>query len=137
MKKAIIISALALCACNTAPTLTYQQQVSLACGAAQGEIAILQGDGVFTGGAEDTLTGVIQPKLTTVCTAAASATKPDLQDLVNVGLPALKGIVDGSSLSSDDKNAADAAIDSAVLAANMAISLAASIVVTAPVAASQ
>ena len=53
---ALLLSALA--ACNgTAPTLTYQQQVAIACGAANGEIAILKADGVFTGGAADTLTG--------------------------------------------------------------------------------
>jgi hypothetical protein len=128
--------ALALSACAGAPTLTFAQQVSIACGAANGEIAILKGDGVFTGGAEKTLTETVQPAVDKVCSAGASVAKPDLQSVVNATLPLVKSLVDSSSLSPDKIKAADAAIDTGVLAFNIAISLAPAVTATAPVAAS-
>jgi hypothetical protein len=130
------IVALALSACAGAPALTFAQQVSIACGAANGEIAILKGDGVFTGGAEKTLTETVQPAVDKVCSAGASVAKPDLQSVVNATLPLVKSLVDSSSLSPDKIKAADAAIDTGVLAFNIAISLAPAVTATAPVAAS-
>jgi hypothetical protein len=131
---------LALNACGgTAPALTFQQQVAIACGAANGEIAILQADGVFTGGAADTLTKTIKPAVSKACTAGASVMKPDLQTIVNATLPLVKSLVDSSSLSQDKIRAADAAIDTGVLAFNVAISLAPALAATsasAPAAAS-
>lgn len=127
-KLAVVLAgaaALALSACNgSAPTLTFAQQVSIACGAAKGEIVILQSDGVFTGGAADTLTKKIQPAVDKVCAAGATVTKPDLQSIVNATLPLVKSFVDASSLSPDKIKAADAAIDTGVLAFNIAISMA-------------
>jgi hypothetical protein len=128
--------ALALSACSGAPTLTFANQVAIACGAANGEIAILKGDGVFTGGAEKTLTDTVQPAVDKVCSAGASVVKPDLQSVVNATLPLVKSLVDSSSLSPDKIRAADAAIDTGVLAFNIAISLAPAVTATAPVAAS-
>ncbi|MBB5444678.1 MULTISPECIES: hypothetical protein [unclassified Paraburkholderia] len=136
-----------LAACNgTAPTLTFQQQVAIACGAAQGEIAILTGDGVFTGGAADTLSKTVQPDIDKVCAVGATITKPDLQTIVNATLPLVKSFVDASALAQDKKNVADAAIDSGVLAFNVAINLvpavtattaSATVAASAPVAAGQ
>jgi hypothetical protein len=128
--------ALALSACSGAPTLTFANQVAIACGAANGEIAILKGDGVFTGGAEKTLTDTVQPAVDKVCSAGASVAKPDLQSIVNATLPLIKSLVDSSSLSPDKIKAADAAIDTGMLAFNIAISLAPVVTATAPVAAS-
>ncbi|WP_434715529.1 hypothetical protein [Paraburkholderia sp. A3RO-2L] len=119
----LVMLSLAACA-GTAPTLTFQQQVAIACGAANGEIAILQGDGVFTGGAADTLTKTIQPAVTKACAAGATVATPDLKTIVNTTLPLVKSMVDASSLTRDKKNVADAAIDTAVLAFNVAIGLA-------------
>lgn len=137
---AAALVASALCACNgSAPTLTFSQQVSIACGAANGEIAILKGDGVFTGGAADTLAKTVQPSVDKVCAAGATITSPDLQTVVNTTLPLVKSFVDASSLTQDKKNVADAAIDSGVLAFNIAISMApatSSTAASAPVAAS-
>lgn len=136
----LVASVALLAGCNgSAPTLTFAQQVSIACGAAKGEIAILQGDGVFTGGAADTLTKKVQPAADKACTAGATVTTPDLQTLVNTTLPLVKSLVDSSSLAPDKIKAADAAIDTGVLAFNVAISLAPSATSTAasaPVAAS-
>ncbi|WP_027798223.1 hypothetical protein [Paraburkholderia dilworthii] len=138
-KLAVVLAgavALTLSACAGAPQLTFAQQVSIACGAANGEIAILKGDGVFTGGAQKTLTDTVQPAVDKVCSAGASVTKPDLQSIVNATLPLVKSLVDSSSLSPDKINAADAAIDTGVLAFNIAISLAPAVTATASVAAS-
>ncbi|TAM50245.1 MAG: hypothetical protein EPN57_20720 [Paraburkholderia sp.] len=135
MKKLMLLAAgivaVALSACGgTAPTLTFQQQVAIACGGAKGEIAILQGDGVFTGGAADTLTKTIQPAIGKACSAGATIGKPDLQTLVNATLPLVKSLVDSSSLSPDKIKTADAAIDTGMLAFNVAISLAPSVAAT-------
>lgn len=115
---------LALSACSSAPTLTFADQVKIACGAAQGEFAILTADGVFTGGAADTLNNKIKPAVSEVCAAGATVNTASLQAIVNTTLPLVKSVVDSSVLTQDKKNAANAAIDTAVLAFNMAISLA-------------
>lgn len=126
-----------LSACNSsAPALTFQQQVAIACGAARGEIVILKSDGVFTGGAADTLDKIIQPKVDQVCTAGASVQKPDLQSIVNATLPLVRSLVDSSSLPADKIKAADAAIDTGILAFNVAISLAPAVSATPASAAS-
>jgi hypothetical protein len=119
------VAASVLSACGgTAAALTFPQAVSIACGGMKGELVILQSDGVFTGGAADTLTKKVQPAVDKVCAAGASVTKPDLQTLVNTTLPLVKTFVDASSLSPDKIKIADAAIDSGVLAFNIAISMA-------------
>jgi hypothetical protein len=146
MKKMLLAAGLVasvslLAGCNgSAPTLTFAQQVSIACGAANGEIAILKGDGVFTGGAEKTLTDTVQPAVDKVCAVGATVTNANLQNVVNVTMPLVKSFVDASALPQDKKNAADAAIDTGVLAFNIAISLAPTATATAasaPVAVSQ
>ena len=115
----------ALSACNgSAPTLTFPQAVQIACGAANGELVILKNDGVFTGGAANTLDKTVQPAVDKVCAAGATVTTPDLKTIVNTTLPLVKTFVDASSLPQDKKNVADAAIDSGVLAFNIAISMA-------------
>lgn len=118
------IAASVLAACASAPQLTFQQQVSIACGAAQGEIAILKADNVFTGGAANTLANDVEPAIAKVCTAGATVTDASLQSVVNATLPMVKSLVDASSLPQDKKNAADAAIDTGVLAFNIAIQMA-------------
>ncbi|MBR8234585.1 hypothetical protein K6W26_23235 [Burkholderia sp. AU42008] len=117
----IVASVSILVGCSSAPALTFQQQVAIACGAANGEIAILKADGVFTGGAATMLDDTVQPAIAKVCAVGATITTPDLQTIVNATLPALKALVDASSL--PNKAAADAAIDTAVLAFNVAISM--------------
>lgn len=129
MKKIMLLAAgiaasIVLAACASAPQLTFQQQVSIACGAAQGEIAILKADNVFTGGAASTLANDVEPTVAKVCTAGATVTDANLQTIVNATLPLIKSLVDASSQPQDKKNAAVAAIDTAVLAFNIAINLA-------------
>lgn len=139
MKKMLLAAGLValaflLIGCGSTPTLTFPQQVAIACGAANGEIAILKADGVFTGGAADTLNKTVQPAITKVCAVGATVTSPDLQTIVNSTLPAIKDLIDASSLA--NKSAADAAIDTAILAFNVAISMHQATAVTAPAAAS-
>ncbi|MDN7997363.1 hypothetical protein QZN00_09445 [Burkholderia multivorans] len=117
----IVASALLVVGCGSAPTLTFPQQVAIACGAANGEIAILKADGVFTGGAADTLNDTVQPAIAKVCAVGATVTTLDLQTIVDNTLPAVKALIDASSL--PNKAAADAAIDTAILAFNVAISM--------------
>jgi len=128
MKKIMLLAAgaavAALTACANAPQLTFDQQVAIACGAAQGEISILKADNVFTGGAADTLANDVGPAIAKVCAAGATVTDTSLQSVVNATLPLVKSLVDASSLSQDKKNAADAVIDSGVLAFNIAIKMA-------------
>lgn len=127
MKKLMLLAAgvaapaFLLAGCGTAPSLTFPQQVAIACGAANGEIAILKADGVFTGGAAATLNDTVQPAITKACAVGATVTSPDLQTIVDSTLPAVKTLVDASSL--PNKAAADAAIDMAILAFNVAISM--------------
>ncbi|WP_186263292.1 hypothetical protein [Burkholderia gladioli] len=139
MKKMLLAAGLValaflLIGCGSTPTLTLPQQVAIACGAANGEIAILKADGVFTGGAADTLNKTVQPAITKVCAVGATVTSPDLQTIVNSTLPAIKDLIDASSLA--NKSAADAAIDTAILAFNVAISMHQATATTAPAAAS-
>lgn len=117
----IVASAFLLAGCGTAPSLTFPQQVAIACGAANGEIAILKADGVFTGGAAVTLNDTVQPAITKVCEVGATVTSLDLQTIVDSTLPAVKALINTSSL--PNKAAADAAIDTAILAFNVAISM--------------
>ncbi|VWD15196.1 hypothetical protein [Burkholderia contaminans] len=117
----IVASASILAGCQSAPTLTFSQQVAIACGAANGEIAILKADGIFTGGAAATLDNTVQPAIAKACAVGSTVTSPDLQTIVDSTLPAVKALIDASSL--PNKAAADAAIDTAILAFNVAISM--------------
>lgn len=131
-----------LSACNgTAPTLTLtpQQAVALVCADGKTAINIMVDDGVFTGGALDTLNKKVSPDFDKVCAAGATVTTPNLQNLTNATLPLLKTLVDGSNLQPQQKNDAKAAIDLTTLAINTAIALQPATVPTAasaPVAAS-
>ncbi|MBR8141235.1 hypothetical protein KDW55_02515 [Burkholderia sp. AU19243] len=117
----VVASVSILAGCGAAPSLTFPQQVAIACGAANGEIAILKADGVFTGGAAATLNDTVQPAIAKVCAVGATVTSLDLQTIVDSTLPAVKALIDASSL--PNKAAADAAIDTAILAFNVAISM--------------
>ena len=115
---------LALSACNgSMPTLTFAQQVALACANADTAVQILTDDGVFTGGAQATFTNDVQPALAKVCTAGATVTAPNLKNLANTALPLLKDAVAASGLAPQAKNDANAAIDLVVGAINAAIAL--------------
>lgn len=131
-----IVASFAMVGCKTVPTLTFQQQVSLACADAKTAVQIMTDDGVFTGGALDTLDNKFTPALSKVCAAGVTVTTPNLQALVDTGLPLLKSLVDSSTLAQQYKNDANAAIDVTILAINTAIALQPAPVVTPAPAAS-
>lgn len=140
MKSLMLLAAgfvvLALSACNgSAPTLTPQQAVALVCADGKTAINIMTDDGVFTGGALDTLNKKVSPDFDKVCAAGATVTTPNLQNLTTATLPLLKTLVDGSSLQPQQKNDAKAAIDLTMLAINTAIALQPAAVPTAASAA--
>ncbi|WP_224099662.1 hypothetical protein [Paraburkholderia caribensis] len=107
----------------TAPTLSFQQATALVCADANTAVQIMTDDGVFTGGALNTLNNDFKPALAKVCAAGVTVTKPNLQALVDVGFPLLKTLVAASNLQQQMKNSANAAIDVATLAVNTAIAL--------------
>jgi len=120
-----LVASLALLAgCNgTMPTLSFQQATALVCADANTAVQIMTDDGVFTGGALNTLNNDFKPALEKVCAAGVTVTKPNLQELVDVGLPLLKSLVNASSLKQEAKNSANAAVDVVTLAVNTAIAL--------------
>ncbi|MBE2967890.1 hypothetical protein IMT09_07180 [Burkholderia cepacia] len=116
----IVASVSILAGRSSAPALIFPQQVAIACGAANGEIAILKADGVFTGGAAVTLSDTVQPAIAKVCAVGATVTAPDLQTIVNTTLPAIKALVDASSLQKQGRSGCG---DRYGVAFNVAISM--------------
>lgn len=128
MKKLLAVlaagfAALAIAACGTPSTLTFQQQVSIVCTATSTELTTLQASGVFTGGAQATLTNQIQPDTAAVCAAGATVTKANLQNLVNATFPVIVTVVNNSNLSQADKTAAMAAVGAIATGVGLAIAL--------------
>lgn len=140
MKKLMLLAAgvvlLALSACGgTAPTLTFAQQVSIVCSASNTELNTLQLSGVFTGGAQTTLTKQIQPDVAKVCAIGATVTTANLQNILNATLPAVQVIVDNSTLSQADKQKATLAIGGVGLAVDTSIALMPAAIPTVPASA--
>ncbi|WP_434663407.1 hypothetical protein P5W99_24295 [Paraburkholderia sp. A3BS-1L] len=131
LRKLMLLAAgfavLALSACNgsapTLPPLTFAQQVGLACNYADTAVTIMTDDGLFTGGALNTLNTDVKPAIGKVCAAGATVTTPNLQALSKTALPLLKSVVDASSLAPQAKNDAKTAIDLTAAAINTAILL--------------
>jgi hypothetical protein len=119
---------------GTAPSLSFQQATALVCADANTAVQIMTDDGMFTGGALNTLNNDFKPVLAKVCAAGVTVTKPNLQALVDVGFPLLKTLVAASNLQQQMKNSANAAIDVATLAVNTAIALQPSTSATTPAA---
>jgi hypothetical protein len=124
--------ALVLSACNgSMPTLTFQQQVALACSDGTAAINIMTDDGLFTGGALNTLNVTVTPAFNKVCAAGATVTTPNLNSLTADTLPLLKTLVSASNLQPQAKNDANVAIDLVAFAINTAVALAPAAVPTA------
>lgn len=128
--------ALAIAACGTPSTLTFAQQVSIVCAATSAELTTLQASGVFTGGAQATLTKQVQPDVAAVCAAGATVTKANLQNLVNATLPVVVTAVGNSNLSQPDKTAAVTAVGAIATGVGLAIALMPAAVPTATAASS-
>jgi hypothetical protein len=121
---AVGLVAFALAACNgTVPTLTFQQQVALACSDGTAAINVMTDDGLFTGAALNTLNHTVTPAFNKVCAAGATVTTANLQGLATSTLPLLKTLVSASSLQQQAKSDANVAIDLTALAINTAVAL--------------
>lgn len=132
---ALGIIAAFLCACNgSLPTLTFQQQVALVCGNGTAAINIMTDDGLFTGGALNTLNVDVTPAFNKVCATGATVTAPNLQSLATDTLPLLKTLVSASGLQQQAKNDANVAIDLTAAAISTAITLNSPAVATVPAA---
>jgi hypothetical protein len=101
--------ALALVACATVPQ-TPAQIAARACPLVTDELSTLSQAGLFTGGAQDTLTGKIQPAVDKVCAASSTVTQVNLQSLSKDVAPLLIDLVNASQLAKDDKTKAVLAI---------------------------
>lgn len=144
MKRSLMLlaagfAALSLAACGSNPSvpkLTPVQVAAIVCPAAKTELSTLSLAGVFTGGAQDTLSTQVQPDLDAVCVAGASITDTKLQTLSDTAFPLVITIVKNSSLSDEDKNKAYLAIGGFQALINVNIALVAASAASAPAAAS-
>ncbi len=107
MKRSMLLAAgfvaLVLGACASIPTQTPAQVAAAVCPGLQSEVALLQSSGVFTGGAQATLTNQIQLDLASVCAVGATVTQVSLQNLVNATFPVIVAAINVSSLTDQQK----------------------------------
>ncbi|WNC88807.1 hypothetical protein RI103_13970 [Paraburkholderia sp. FT54] len=110
MKRILLLAACiamlaTLFGCATAPQ-TPAQIAARACPLVTDELSTLSQAGLFTGGAQDTLTSKIQPAVDKVCVASSTVTQVNLQSLSKDVAPLLINIVNASQLAKDDKSKA-------------------------------
>lgn len=127
--KSLFIAALAAacvsfagCA-TTGTTQTPAQVAATICPALQSEVSLLSASGVFTGGAQATLTNQVTPDIASVCAAGATVTTVTMQTLVNATLPVIVTAINASSMTSAQKNEAILAVGAFSMAINTALSL--------------
>ncbi|WP_454825893.1 hypothetical protein [Paraburkholderia xenovorans] len=120
-----LVAAVALVGCASAPTQTPAQIAANICPGVQSEIDVLQKSGVFTGGAQATLTNQIQPDVDAVCAAGAAltATTVDIRKLVQATFPIVVAVIANSSLTDQQKLQATLAVGVVVTGINTALSL--------------
>jgi hypothetical protein len=136
MKRLLLFVLVAMLgACATAPQ-TPTQIASRVCPLFHDELNTLSQAGLFTGGAQDTLTQKVLPDVDKACASAASATPVTLQSLSTDAAPLLIALVKASSLSADDQSKAVLAIGTIQAMVDVALANVAPTVATAPVAAS-
>jgi hypothetical protein len=94
-----------LAACASVPQ-SPAQIAARACPLITDEVSTLAKAGIFTGGAQDTLTNKIQPAVDKACSASATVTQVDLQSLSKDAAPLLIDLVNASSLDQPTKSKA-------------------------------
>jgi len=112
--------------CATAPQ-TPAQIAARVCPLVTDEVSTLAKAGIFTGGAQDTLTDKIQPAVDKVCAASSTVTQFSLQSLSKEAAPLLIDLVNASTLAQADKSKAVLVIGTAQAMIDTAL---ASVVVT-------
>lgn len=128
MKSMFIAAFAAVCVsfagcATTGTTQTPAQVAATICPALQSEVSLLSASGVFTGGAQATLTNQVVPDVASVCAAGVTVTKVTLQNLVSATIPVIVSAINVSSMSASQKNEAILAVGAFSMAINMALSL--------------
>jgi len=133
-----LLVAVALVGCKSLPTQTPAQIAANICPGVQSEIDVLTKSGIFTGGAQATLTTQVQPDVDAVCAAGATVTTVNIQKLVQATFPVVLAVIANSSLTDQQKLQATVAVGVLVTGINTALSLqpATSSTTPAPTAAS-
>ncbi|MBW9102970.1 hypothetical protein [Paraburkholderia phenoliruptrix] len=118
-----LLSAVALVGCQSIPTQTPAQIAANICPGVQSEIDVLTKSGVFTGGAQATLTNQVQPDVDAVCAAGATVTTVSIQKLVQATFPVVLTVISNSNLTDQQKLQATVAVGAIVTGINTALSL--------------
>lgn len=119
-------------ACASIPQQTPAQIAAVVCPNIQTELATLQASGVFTGGAEVTLTNKVQPDVALVCGAGVTVTSLSLTNLASTTFPVVIALIGSSNLTQQDKTIAILAVGAIQTSINTAISLQATPIVAPP-----
>ncbi|AXE94616.1 hypothetical protein CUJ90_19490 [Paraburkholderia terricola] len=118
-----LLAAVALVGCKSLPTQTPAQIAANVCPGVQSEIDVLKKSGIFTGGAQATLTEQIQPDVNAVCAAGVTVTTGDIRKLVQATFPVVVTVIANSSLTDQQKLQATVAVGVVVTGINTALSL--------------
>lgn len=118
-----LLAAVALVGCKSLPTQTPAQIAANICPGVQSEIDVLTKSGVFTGGAQATLSTQVQPDVDAVCAAGATVTTVNIQKLVQATFPVVLTVIANSSLTDQQKLQATVAVGVIVTGINTALSL--------------
>ena len=118
-----LVAAVALVGCKSLPTQTPAQIAANICPGVQSEIDLLKKSGVFTGGAQATLTNQVQPDVDAVCAAGATVTTLSIQKLVQATFPVVLTAIANSGLTDQQKLQATVAVGVVVTGINTALSL--------------
>jgi len=118
-----LVAAVALVGCASVATQTPAQIAANICPGVQSEIDTLKKSGVFTGGAQATLTNQVQPDVDAVCAAGAVVTTVNIRNLVQATFPIVVTAIGNSSLTDQQKLQATLAVGVVVTGINTALSL--------------
>ncbi|KVN08371.1 hypothetical protein WT09_30715 [Burkholderia stagnalis] len=127
-----VVAFLAGCAGTPGATQSPAQIAARACPLLIDEINTLVQAGLFTGGAQATLSNIVQPAVYKACAAGATVTQLDLQTLSAVAVLALIDAVKLSGLPDEDKTKAILAIGTAKAMLDTALAVLAPPAATAP-----
>lgn len=129
-----LVASIAFVGCSSIPTQTPAQIAANICPGVQSEIGVLQKSGVFTGGAQATLTNQVQPDVAAVCDAGATVTIVNIRQLVQATFPIVVTVIANSSLTDQQKLQATLAVGVVVTGINTALSLQPATSTTTPAA---
>ncbi|RKE35312.1 hypothetical protein B0G76_1375 [Paraburkholderia sp. BL23I1N1] len=127
-----LVAATSLVGCAALSTQTPAQIAQNICPGVQSEIGTLKQSGVFTGGAQATLTNQVQPDVDAVCAQGATVTVVNIRNLVQATFPIVVTAIGNSSLTDQQKLQATLAVGVVVTGINTALSLQSAPITTTP-----